>query len=178
LICLAEPHERQSLAEEYWEGFSEINEPRTAQKAKHAEDLFREKDRFSAQIFSVLQDVRLFKIKSSLNKKNRKTIEQKWSFSQIIEHLSDQHARAKPVAHIKSLLHIYGMASHLAHADRSALDLMIDRAARGANERLILEQSHACRIFSDQVWLSFFSAEVLRTAFEEVSTIQLKWWKQ
>jgi hypothetical protein len=65
----------------------------------------------------------------------------------------------------QSLLHNYGMASHLIHADQAALDLMSDRQLRQPHERQLLEAAHACRIFSDQVNLWLLGAEGLRHHF-------------
>jgi hypothetical protein len=63
------------------------------------------------------------------------------------------------------------MASHLIHADGSAMDLMYDRAARDTEERKIVKAGQISRIMSDQVSIAWLCAEALRRHFHgEFST--------
>lgn len=164
-ICFAEESEKLVLVDEFWKGLRPISDSRTARKAKFAEPFF-EKGSVSASVFGILQDKRIFDLEMEGSRVQRKHLERKWSFSEIIEHLDRRAADGKPLRGIKSLLHTYGLASHLAHADHAATDLMHDRATRDPAERKILEAGHLSRIMSDQVSISWFCAEALREHFQ------------
>jgi len=159
-ICFADENEKPTLIDEFWNGFGPINDRRTARKATFAEQIF-EKGTISSSILAMLQDGRIFDLEIKGSKSKRKRLEQKWSFSEIIEHLDQRGAAGKPLKGIKSLLLIYGTASHLIHADQAAMDLMHDRAARSPEERKILEAVHLSRIMSDQVSITWFCAKAL-----------------
>jgi len=170
-ICSAEETEQEILIAEFWQGLGAINDQKRARKAELTEKLFKNHDPFSAAVFSLLQNKKLFSLDRSTNRMQRKVLERKWSFSEILETLSNRHLGEWSLKEIKSLLHMYGTASHLIHANQGALNLMIDRVLRDPAERQLLENAHACRIMYDQVSMSFFCAEALRvnlkTAFRQ-----------
>ncbi|WP_147395233.1 DUF5677 domain-containing protein [Azospirillum cavernae] len=114
LICFAEDDDKDILINEFWNGLGSINDRKRARKAAYAEQIF-ETDSMSASIFSALQDDGTFNLQADGSKLQRKRLEQKWSFSEIIEQLDRQNINGKPLKGIKSLLHIYGVASHLEH---------------------------------------------------------------
>lgn len=157
-LCFAEEGEKPTLVDEFWNKLGPINDRRTARKAALAEKVF-DANSVSASVFGRLQDGRVFDLETEGSKAERKRLEQKWSFSEIIESLSRCVVAGKSLQEITSLLHIYGMASHLAHADKAAMDLMTDR------ERKILEAGHLSRIMTDQVSISWFCADALRRHF-------------
>lgn len=159
-ICFAEEDEKPNLIDEFWNGLGPINDKRTARKATFAEKMF-EKGGVSFSVFAMLQDGRIFDLETEGSKSKRKRLEQKWSFSEIVEYLDQRGAAGKPLKGIKSMLHIYGLASHLIHADQAAMDLMHDRATRDLEERKILEGGHVSRIMSDQVSITWFCAKAL-----------------
>jgi hypothetical protein len=163
-ICFAEDNEKSSLADEYWHGFRPISDRRTGRKAAFAEQLF-EKESVSALVFNALQDKQLFELDSGPSPAERKRLEQKWSFSEIIETLERYALQGKPTKQIKSLLHIYGMASHLIHADHAAMELIVDRATRVPEERGIVQTAHAARMMTDQVALAWLCADAIRQHF-------------
>lgn len=163
-ICFSSEDEKQSLVSEFWKGMQPINDRKVARKASHAEKMFPA-DSVSASVFAHLQDKRVFDLETAESKANRKRLEQKWSFSEIIETLDRQASEGKPLTGIKSLLYIYGLASHLIHADKNAMDLMHDRATREDAERRVIEASHAARIMGDQVSLMWLCADAVRRHF-------------
>lgn len=158
LLCFAEPAEKTQLLDEFWNTLGAINNRRTARRAALAEKVHEPND-LSGPIFRLLQDARVFPVEDETSKAERKRLEQKWSFTEIVENLSK---REKRLTGLTSILHMYGMASHLAHADNAAMDLMADRALREPQERQLLEATHASRILSDQVSLWWFCADALR----------------
>lgn len=63
---------------------------------------------------------------------------------------------------LAAYLHSYGLASHLLHADCTALDLIHDRAIRPPGEEALLASAQLCRIFTDVVGLQCYCAEAVR----------------
>lgn len=164
LLCLSEAANKPMLIDEFWNKLGQINNRRTARKAEFAEKVF-DQNRVSASVFASLQDGEVFDLETEGSRRERKNLEQKWSFSGIVEQLSRCAPGGKSLEKITSLLHIYGMASHLAHADNVAMDLMADRRLRDADELRIVEASHTSRIMTDQVSISWFCADALRQHF-------------
>ncbi|WP_376960233.1 DUF5677 domain-containing protein [Azospirillum sp. A26] len=174
-ISFSEDNEKAVLIDEFWNGLGSINDRKRARKAAYAEQIF-EAGSMSAEVFSALQDDRTFDLQAEGSKTQRKRIEQKWSFSEIIEQLDQKVSHGKPLEGIKSMLHMYGIASHLIHADQAAMDLMHDRATREHGEREILEAAHVARIMSDQVNITWFCADALRQNFkgEFIDNVKLR----
>ena len=158
LLCLSEAVEKPQLVDEFWNKLGTINNRRTARRASLAEKV-GDSSGLSRPIFQILQDTHIFSVEDETSKAQRKRLEQKWSFTEIIANLSKREVR---LSGLTSILHMYGMASHLAHADCAAMDLMTDRALREPQERQLLEAAHASQILSDQVSLWWFCADALR----------------
>lgn len=163
-ICFAEQQEKPLLIDEFWNKLGSINDRRKARKAEFSEQMTAAGS-VSSSIFEALNDGRLFDLEAKGNKADRKRLEQKWSFSEIVEALEDRLVNGEPLVGMKGLLHNYGICSHLTHADNAALDLMTDRALRDPQELRLLEIGQISRIFSDQVSLAWFCAEALRYHF-------------
>jgi hypothetical protein len=105
------------------------------------------------------------------NKQERRALESKWSFTEIIRYLSENSPKDFDLQNTPGLLHMYGQQSHLIHADETALDLMLDRKRRAPVEKEILACAHVSRIFSDQVSLWTFSALALQYRYARQTEI-------
>jgi len=155
---------RPNLVKEFWEILSAIYDAKGAEKAKSAEKISRSQGKNDdARVFALLQDSSSFNIEGPGNRQYRKSVEQRWSFSKIVETLrkgSDGHDR---IARIDALFHHYGMASHIAHASPKALDLLRDRATRG-DDLVLLEIAHVGRILTDMIALTAFSLHRIQTS--------------
>lgn len=151
---------RDKLLDEFWNVLPAIYDRSGAQKAAPAKKLSR---RFGAlddaRVFAHLQNPKIFELESSSNRKVRKAIEQRWSFSKIIESLGKTSGDRQRLPGLEGLSHFYGMASHLAHVSPKAFDLMMDRASRG-DDLHCLEVSHICRMMSDLVSLGCYSLQM------------------
>lgn len=156
-ISLAAPEVQNERIDEFWNVLGAASDERRARKAHFAKKIFSSEDSSSRDIFSLLELESMKRPKASINKKERQAIEQKWSFSGMIEEL-DRTSRSKhKTDQFKSLLHIYGMASHLTHSDSGAIDLMLDRALRSRPEAALVNMSQCSRIMSDLVSLGAFT---------------------
>lgn len=160
-ICVAPDEDKAKLLDEYWNNSAETHNRRKKVRAAWVEKQSRPFDEVATAIFSLVQDDRVTPITSDSTKAERKLIEQKWSFSGIVEYLS-AHAHEKfDLGNAKLLLHSYGMASHFVHADHNALDLLDDRRFRTPEDRIHVEAAHAARILTDQVSLAFLCLAAL-----------------
>lgn len=162
-ICFSDDEQKLTLLDEFWNKLGSINDRRRARKAEFN---IREDDSVSSAIFEALTNDQMFDLEAKGNKSERKRLEQKWSFSEIIEALEGRAVNGKPLQGMRNLLHAYGICSHLAHADCTALDMMTDRQIRPKQELQALQAGHAARIMSDQVSLTWFCADALRHHFK------------
>lgn len=159
LIGFAHDSEKDQLVGEFWTDLSAVYTRKTARKAEYVVDLMKEWDPESVPVFDALASDEMLTSNASTNKTQRKALERKWSFAEIVSRLA--HG-ARPLVGANSLLHMYGMASHLIHADKAALDLMTDRAGRPQAERNIVARAHTSRILTDQVHLGFICVDAIR----------------
>ena len=165
-ICQAPAGDRENLAEEFWGDYAKMHANKKATRAKPGAELFaRSSKPNDAAIYKALGNESLFEFHKG-NRQERRSLEQKWSFSEIIDRLENSSDISFPMAGVSALKHMYGIQSHLIHADESALDLMRDRMLRSPEELEALVRGHVCRIFSDQVSLWCFSTSALRYRYD------------
>lgn len=157
-LCFSETDDREALVNEFWGTLADTHNHKKAHRAKAAAALAAQHGKgLDEAIFQKLTDAEFMGLDDDLNRKRRKEVERRWSFSEIIFFLSDKAPLSPAMKHARSTLHMYGMQSHLVHADESALDLMLDRQLRKSDERLILARSHVTRILLDQASFWLFS---------------------
>lgn len=176
-ICLASENERQKLVEEFWGDLTNLNSRKRAYRAEAGINLIKNQlDLQGLKVLDVFKNQKIFPINDG-NKKNRKLLEQKWSFAEMINTIETNTNDSFPIEGISALKHIYGMQSHLIHADDTALDIMTDRRLRDPKELELLVASHVCRIWSDQISLWTFSTSALYKCFKLKSKSKTKRWK-
>ncbi len=158
-----QPPDRDELIKEYWETLPAIFDRKGAAKAEDAEKLRRKfaDNADDIRIFRHLRNPVIFNIEAIGNKKFRDEVERRWSFTEIIKELIRNSDRHVTVHGLEALSHMYGVASHLAHASPKALDLLEDRATR-QEDLVSLEAGHICRMLSDIVLMSCFSIRFSR----------------
>jgi len=184
-LSSALPEIQENLLKEYWEILPAIYDIKGADRADVAERLARRQGHEdNARVFAYLQNPDVFTLERIGNRQFRKEIEQRWSFSGIVSALNKNTSGHVRIASIDTLLHGYGMASHLAHASPKAMELMEDRATRG-DDLKILEIAHVGRMLSDMISLTVFSlhqaqialigmapmAKVLQNAFNAMAKL-------
>jgi len=153
---------REVLAREFLTELDYSHNRKSAQKAALANFLLdKYHTRDEARIFEALQNEAVFE-HGTANKATRKSIEARWSFYEILDSLG--RSNEVSIVEIKSLLHIYGMMSHLIHADQKAIDLAIDELSRPEDEIILLRAVHFKRIMSDLVSIWTFSLASFRYA--------------
>jgi hypothetical protein len=88
-------------------------------------------------------------------KSKRNPIKQKWSFTEIVRKLTEFSEVGLDLRAYKSLLHSYGLSSHLIHADQTAIDIVWDRANRESSVRIAQERAHYARLATTQTSMLF-----------------------
>ncbi|MGE8450084.1 MAG: DUF5677 domain-containing protein [Pseudomonadales bacterium] len=87
------------------------------------------------------------------SKKERKALEQKWAFSEMIKELESVDVEGHKLSYLSNLVHSYGVASHFLHADQLAIDLSADREHRSPAVKQILEMLHFTEMLTRMVAL-------------------------
>jgi hypothetical protein len=163
-ICLSPESDRRALVDEFWDTTGAVHNRRRAAQAGGAAEVSRKHGvADDAIVLSSLTREDMFPA-DTLNKQGRRTVEQKWSFAEIVRHLQKSGPADFDLSDLGGLLHMYGQASHMIHADESALDTMLDRQLREKTELRTLAEAQVCRIFSDQAHCWLFSLMALRHA--------------
>lgn len=162
-LCQSSDVQEQNLVKEFWVDMEHISIQRTSRKAKFAKDVFPSDRCAERDVSESLESRKFSEPNHTIAKNDRKKLEQKWSFTHIIESLDSNPDKNLRIKGAKSLLHIYGMASHLIHADASALKLQIDRASRPSDEGTALSDGHHARILSDIASLGFFALKITQS---------------
>jgi hypothetical protein len=175
-ICFSPAAKRDALVEEFWGSYASMHSHKKAFRALPAAELFgRQNKATEGAILSALSNQNIFDFGQS-DKRARKALEQKWSFTEIIRCLAKNSSGVSELKDVLGLLHMYGQQSHLIHADESALDLMLDRELRPLEENQLLACAHVSRIFSDQTSLWTFSAMALAHRYEGKTEIESSLW--
>jgi len=156
-LATASEEQRDELLDEYWELLGAVYDRQGALKAEASKRLFdRVGNNGGSRVMAALCDGRVYRTAPLESKSFRKQLEQRWSFSGILEVLKKIRLGNAPLAGIEALAHSYSMSSHFAHANSRALDLLEDRATRGS-DLLLLEVGHICRMLNDMISIASFS---------------------
>lgn len=94
-----------------------------------------------------LEDSDIASIREGTNKQQRKSLEQKWSFSNIIQGFSKSgDERLMPLVH---LAYNFGMSSHLIHKDGDGVSMIWERCTRDIERQESVKLAHIARAISD-----------------------------
>ena len=165
-IALSPAPEREQLVWEFWVPLGEVADRKTARKALFAENVVPDTPSRARDVLRLLRDPGMIRDRLGLSKKARRRLEQKWSFSELVESLTELQVGDQKLAEARSLLHGYGMASHLVHADSRAMELMLDRALRPSVDLRLLQDGHAARIVSDLILIGSFCVYAVWAALD------------
>ncbi len=176
LMALTPEAGRCKVLEEYWSGLGQVSDRKTAHRAGLAESVIPEGRSDGRDSLKVLQTRRMQRGEQVLDRNERRRLEQKWSLPEVLNALDRLLKTQRPEA--AALLHIYGMASHLAHADCRALELRLDRSFRLPEERADLEDAHVARILSDIAMVGAFctllTAEAAGNPRDDLNSVMAK----
>lgn len=157
------PSERAVRIQEYWVELPEITDLKQSERARIAIERAEKqatKDLLGQVLLSHEEEA---SIRLRWPRTLRKSLEQKWSFSEIVRDVERYMESELDVAKARSLAHSYGISSHLIHADQTGVMLPGDRDSRPPLERDNMIKAHTARLLSDQ--LSYIALVALAVAF-------------
>ncbi|GGA19315.1 DUF5677 domain-containing protein [Dyella nitratireducens] len=168
-VAVANNPERSQRIEEYTTSLNEIEDILRSEKAKTA--AVNADDDHDAMLLggAALSPDKEAELRSKWPQSKRKALKQKWSFSEIVRVLERVNYPTLNLTKYGSLLHSYGLSSHLIHADQTAMNLMRDRATRTAEERRLLEQAHFARLAVEPTTLLFICWRAMEHAIESTT---------
>jgi len=141
--------ERPGLLDEFWNGLSEVYSVKLHEQAKknlrHTAESEVHRLAYSPL---VLSEEEVSRLRTKWPKAERTKLEQKWSFSGIVNFLSQKN-KGTPMEVFEFLTHSYRMSSHLAHGDEMGISLIQERRSRTAEEELAVHAAHYVRLLSD-----------------------------
>lgn len=163
-VSVANVSERADRIHEYEVGLNEIEDLQRSEKAKPS--VVSSSDPDTAMLLGgiVLSPEKEAALRARWPKAKRAQIKQKWSFSEMVRQLSEVHNERIDLRHYKSLLHGYGLSSHLIHADQTAINVYWDRQERETHIRRLQEQAHFARLATSQVSILFLCWRAISVA--------------
>ena len=154
-VCISSEPERSEKIHEYETSLSEIASILRTEKARKAAHNTSDADDAMLIGGAALDSAAEATLRSKWPKASRQALKQKWSFSEIARQLETFKAPGLDLTSYGSLLHSYGLGSHLLHADQTAMDLMADRDSREAVERALMEAAHFARLTVEPTYLFY-----------------------
>lgn len=138
--------ERPQCMQELKVDLFEIHRVERSEKANSAAN--HAVDRDDALVFrgAALTPEEELELRARWPKAKRKSLKQKWSFSELVPALGRIKESSLDLSAYSSLQYSYALGSHFVHADTTAIALIRDRAERGQEERFLLEQAHFARL--------------------------------
>ena len=148
-IVEADESERPTLLNEFWNELSEIYTVKLSEQAKknlkHTNESEIHRLAYNPLIISESEQERL---RTKWTKSSRTKIEQKWSFTGIINFLAKKN-KGTPLECIEFLTHSYRISSHVTHGDETGINLIMERESREESERNAVHNAHYLRLLSD-----------------------------
>lgn len=148
-ITTAEKEEQENRINEFWNSLAEINQLKQSEQAKKSlKHLGQYEINYLAYIPLVLSEEKENEIRAKWTKAERQKIEQKWSFTEMVNSLAKNY-RGQPMEIFVTLLHSYRMSSHVTHGDETGIFIIRERNSREPLERELADFTHYLRILSD-----------------------------
>ncbi len=165
-VCYSPKDIRKELIKEYFEDLYEINRLEQSEKAKKSRTIIPAEDRGKILLDGmVLPEEEEDLIRKKWTKKERRTLKQKWSFSEMIRVLDGWTKPYFDKNLFSSFVHSYGISSHLIHADESGIGVIIDRDQREEEEKKLMDQAHIHNLLDLTLVSSMLMATGLSISF-------------
>lgn len=156
--------EKQKRLNEFWNHLWEINSLKHSEHSKKHLNHFPDKLSQLAHLSLILTDKEEEELKNKWNRKDRKALEQKWSFSEMLFSLI-KHYKGQTFEMMIGLAHEYRMCSHIAHGDETGIGIIAERKSRPENERQIVHRGHFIKLLSNCLayasWTSIVAMDFL-----------------
>lgn len=118
----------------------------------------------------LLSEEELSKIQKKFSKNERKSIQQKWAFLEILKYFSNHQ---NPEFHMFQALALgYGLSSHLIHKDATGIGMEWERSQRDNVNKNATTQAHIARLVSSAVsWPWINTMFLLKITNEDLSRL-------
>jgi hypothetical protein len=148
-ITTADENERKTRLDEFWNLLAEVNSLKQSEQAKknlaHLGGLETHNLAYSPML---LPDEIETELRTKWTKAERQKLEQKWSFTEIVNSLSENY-RGKPMEIFITITHGYRMSSHVTHGDETGILIIRERNSRPYEDRELAYFAHYLRLLSD-----------------------------
>jgi hypothetical protein len=147
-LCHAPPEEREKRIDEFRNGLADIRKLKSSERIKNliGADPAEQKDDSSFWLaLQILSEEEEAEIRSRSTRRDRKQLEQKWSFFEMLADIERDFSSRGDTFEPAVLVLAYGRSSSLIHADEMAMILMEDYGYREPSERYALLTLHLCR---------------------------------
>lgn len=157
--------EKKKRLNEFWNDLWEINSLKHSEHSKKHLKHFPDKLSQLAHLSVILTDKEEEELKSKWNRKDRKALEQKWSFSEILFSLIKDY-KGQTFEMMIGLAHEYRMCSHIAHGDETGINIIAERKSRPDDQRQIVNRGHFIKLLSNCLayasWTSIVAMDFLK----------------
>jgi len=140
---------RHERANEYAYLLPKFSAIRRHERAKKFLDELENSDGLSWKAIEeqLLTEEQIIEYRSGFNVKERKAIEQKWSFNEIVnEFTTSKEEGLELLAH---LTYNYRMSNHLIHKDSEGIAVVWDSCTRDSSRQTAMKLGHSARMISD-----------------------------
>jgi hypothetical protein len=140
---------------EFWKDLGEINQLKQSEDSKKYLSHFMDNLSQFAHLGLVLSQSDEAKLRIKWNRKDRKMLECKWSFSEILFSLTENPK--EPDFEMKvSLAYEYRMGSHVAHGDETGIGIISERASRSNEDKKVAHTAHVLKLMNTCLSYSSF----------------------
>jgi hypothetical protein len=148
-IVTADKEERNKRLDEYWNSLAEVNSLKMSEQAKknlaHMGNIETHRLAYSPMLLP--EEIEL-QLRSKWTNAERKRLEQKWSFTEMVNALSKNY-RGHALNEFIVITHSYRMGSHVTHGDETGIGIIRERDSRSPFDRELAYFTHYLRILSD-----------------------------
>ncbi|AUC84763.1 hypothetical protein CW731_05405 [Polaribacter sp. ALD11] len=161
-ITTADKEEQNVRINEYWNSLAEISSIKQSSQAKRNLEHFGDSEIHRlAYLPMVLPEEEEAELRKKWTKAERRKVEQKWSFTEMILSISKNY-RGKPFEMIVALTHSYRMSSHVMHGDETGISIINERESRSQADYEIATNGHYLRLLSDSfIYCAFIAIETM-----------------
>lgn len=167
ITSAATQEEKELRLNEYWNLLSEVLELKESEQAKKNLRTVPESEVHQIAFSPIiLTEEKERLLREKWPKKERQRLEQKWSFSEILNSLSKNY-NGSPMPTFDLLSYSYRTASHVSHGDETGVLIIRERNGRSEEEQNKANIGHYLRFLSDV--LNYCT----QTSFECVTFLKL-----
>jgi hypothetical protein len=157
-IAHGNDEEIKSKAEEFWGALQETYDTGRHARAEQLIGVIGDA-KAKAAIGILLSEEELSRIQSKFSKSQRKALQQKWAFLEILKYFSNHQNPEFQM--FKALSLGYGLGSHLIHKDATGIGMEWERSQREHISKHATTQAHIARLVSSAVSWSWINTMFL-----------------